>query len=222
MHDSYNKMQIVILDIKVLSRVFDSEGFLEAILSLAFKISVKYVWAWFIFWFQPGLFLCMAPLYVCSLYLENLLCHLVSKVAREQSHQCNLSRCGSEWIRLQEMVWDCFSRSLLFFSLLYSGKIENPSGRGSLSGFQVFKMQVSKALDWDSSAWQEQNLVQKGSKSPWPRYYPYGPVHLPRCPTVLPPLSNIPCLFSIPSFLHAPWTDSVLEFERLSPQSRII
>lgn len=43
------------------------------------------------------------------------------------------------------MVWDCFSRSLFFFSLLYSGKIESPSGRGGLSGSQVFKMQVSKA-----------------------------------------------------------------------------
>lgn len=139
-----------------------------------------------------------------SLYLENLPFHLVSKAVREQSHQCNLSRCGSEWIRLQEMVWDCFSRSLLFFSLLYSGKIESPSGRERLSGSQAFKMQVSKALDWVSSAWQEQNLVQKASKSPWPRYYPCGSSHRPRRPGLSLLSSSVKCRSAFSCFFLPP------------------
>lgn len=120
---------------------------------------------------------------VCSPYLENLLFHLVSKAVREQSYQCNLSRCGSEWIRLQEMVWDCFSRSLLFFLVFcIQGRLKAQVGEEGFQVLRFFKMQVSKAWDWVSSARQEQNLVQKASKSPWPRYYPCGPSHLPKCP----------------------------------------
>ena len=134
--------------------------------------------------FQLGSLFCMV-LYVpvCSLYPENLPFHLASKAAGEQSYQCNLSRCGSEWIRLQEMVWDWFSRSVLFFLVFcIQGRLKAQVGEEGFQVLRFFKMQVSESWAWLSSAWQEKNLVEKASKSPWLRYYPCGPSHLLKCP----------------------------------------
>lgn len=85
----------------------------------------------FIFFFLHG-----SSVSVCSLYLENLPFHLASKAVREQSHQCNLSRCGSEWIKPQEMVWDCFSRSLFFSVFCIQGRLKAQVGEEC---FQVLK-----------------------------------------------------------------------------------
>lgn len=179
----------------------------------AFYISAKCVSTSFIFWFQFGssfkislgsFVLHGSSVYVCSLYLENLLFHLVSKA---ENKAANVIRGGVDQNELGCRKW--FGTAFqdlyfyFFFILLHSGKIESPSERGRISGSQVFKMQVSTALDGVSSAWQEQNLVQKASKSPQLRYYPFHLSCLPKCPG-LSLLSSFKHLLAFSLFLLPP------------------
>ena len=177
------------------------------------------------FWnFNLDHFFCVV-LYVpvCSLYPENLPFHLASKAAREQSYQCNLSRCGSEWIRLQEMVWDWFSRSLLFF--------------------KSFVFREDWKLKWERKAFRFSGFLKCRSCRPEPDFPQHDrkriwwkkranrlgwgiiPVVPPISWSVLgflcSSLSNTPLPFLYVFLLQTLQTASVLEFGHLPKESRI-
>lgn len=87
-------------------------------------------------------------LWVCSLLVPGeFAVSLVSEVSREQQPSGSVSRCRSgrisQWQKHPEMV----SLDLSFIQ----GNVESHNGRGNRLGFQVFKMQVLKPFDSDSS-----------------------------------------------------------------------